>query len=344
MTVRVAINGYGRIGRHVLRAFCETAGQNKLWGNIEFVAINDIGSADSIAHLTKYDTTHGRFSGDVVLQENFLQVNSQCLEIFCEENPENLPWGKLNIDVVLECTGQFRAKSDAEKHLKAGAKKVIIGAVPFDEADAITVFGINHQTLSDEKVISNASCTTHCLAPLLSTLQQAAGIQQVMMTEVHSYTSDQHLLDTVHRDLRRARAGAQNMIPTTSSSINAIQTVLPKLNGKIAGHSIRVPTINVACVDLTVQLEKNIDVNAVFLEASKAMPHIMAYNDEELVSMDFCGRTESAIFDATQTQHINDNDQTGLIKLVAWYDNEWGYTHRLLDLLSYIANNKAISW
>ena len=334
MPVRVAINGYGRIGRNMLRALYQNSehGCNR---QVQLVAINDLGSPESLLHLTRYDTTHGRFGSPVSLHnDNVLQVNGDSIVLVREANPLNCPWGDLKVDVVLECTGQFRSKADASMHLQAGAKRVVIGAVAFDEVDATIVYGVNHHTLSPQhKVISNASCTTHCVAPLLRVMHESFGVKQTFMTEIHSYTSDQVLLDHVHRDLRRARAGAQNLIPTTSSCIGAVQQVMPEMQNKISGYSMRVPTLNVAAVDLTLVLERSVEsaqvVHQAMLDASKnQLKGIVGYCDEPLVSVDFVNRTESAIYDETQTIVTDD-----MVKIVAWYDNETGYAHRLLDLV-----------
>jgi glyceraldehyde 3-phosphate dehydrogenase len=334
MPIRVAINGYGRIGRNMLRALYENRqlGCNRA---VQLVAINDLGSAESLLHLTRYDTTHGRFNTPVTLVgEDVMQVNGDQIQLLQLQDPAHCPWAELNVDVVLECTGVYRAREDASRHLQAGAKRVIIGAVAFDEVDGTFVYGVNHHLLrSQHKVISNASCTTHCIAPLLHVMDDTFGVKQAFMTEIHSYTSDQVLLDHVHRDLRRARAGAQNLIPTTSSSIGAIQKVLPQLEGKIAGYSMRVPTLNVAAVDLTLVLDKKVvgaeQIHAAMQQASAgALNGILGYCREPLVSVDFLNQTESAIYDETQTIVTDE-----MVKIVAWYDNETGYAHRLLDLV-----------
>lgn len=346
--LRVAINGYGRIGRNVLRALYEDQllGRNNLaidqtvGRNIEIVAINELGALDSVAHLTRYDSTHGVFQLPVIVdvEASTLQIADHCIQVLNIEDPEQCPWGQLDIDVVLECTGVFRSREDAGRHIKAGAKRVVIGAVAFDEVDNTLLYGINHEQFSQQdRIISSASCTTHCLAPLLSVLHKQWGVEHALMTEIHAYTSDQHLLDKMHRDLRRARAGAQNLIPTTSSSIGAIQQVLPFMQGRIDGYSMRVPTVNVAAVDLTLQLACTPSVTAgditeLMVDAAKGdLRGILGICHEPLVSSDFIHRTESAIYDATQTTVLGP-----MIKLTAWYDNEWGYTHRLLDLLETI--------
>lgn len=330
--IRVAINGYGRIGRNFLRALYE----DRLKGvkrPIEVVAINDIGSPESLVHLTRYDTTHGIFQLPVVLDEYQLCVAGDAIPLTQFEHPELCPWSELDVDVVLECTGLYRSHADAMRHINAGAKRVIIGAVAFDEVDATIIYGVNQHTLSgDETIISSASCTTHCLAPLLSVLNDEWGVEQALMTEIHAYTSDQQLLDKTHRDLRRARSGAQNLIPTSSSSIGAIQKVLPFMAGRIDGYSMRVPTINVAAVDLTVDLGQKVPAEAINQAMRSATDNqfqgILAISEEPLVSSDFIHRPESAIFDTAETRSIGQ-----MVKITAWYDNEWGYTHRLLDLL-----------
>ena len=336
-SLRVAINGYGRIGRNLLRALYENL-QQGCNRQVQLVAINDLGSPESLLHLTRYDTTHGRFNTTVTLAaDNILQVNGDSIRLLQIEDPAACPWKELDIDLVLECTGVFRARDDAGRHLQAGARRVIIGAVAFDEVDATLVYGVNHQQWRPEqRIISNASCTTHCIAPLLQAMDEAFGVRQAFMTEIHSYTSDQVLLDHVHRDLRWARAGAQNLIPTTSSSINAVQQVLPRLQGRIAGYSMRVPTLNVAAVDLTLILEHPVTgagpIHRLLEQASRERYlGIIGYCREPLVSVDFLNRTESAIYDETQTIATEQ-----MVKLVAWYDNETGYAHRLLDLVEAI--------
>lgn len=337
--IRVAINGYGRIGRTLLRALYEGREQGRHL-NVQLVAINDLGSPESLAHLTRYDTTHGRFNTAVTLlndnggENHHLQVNGDRIRLLQIADPEHCPWAELKVDLVLECTGIFRSREDASRHLQAGAQRVLIGAVAFDEVDGTFVYGVNHEQFQPHhQVLSNASCTTHCIAPLLQIMDRAFSVKQVFMTEIHSYTSDQVLLDHVHRDLRRARAGAQNLIPTTSSSIGAVQKVLPQLEGKIDGYSMRVPTQNVAAVDLTLVLERRAQnvqqVHEVMRQASEgAYQGILGYCSEPLVSADFLKRTESAIYDETQTLVTPE-----MVKIVAWYDNETGYAHRLLDLV-----------
>ncbi|CBL47228.1 Glyceraldehyde 3-phosphate dehydrogenase [gamma proteobacterium HdN1] len=331
MTLRIGINGFGRIGRNVLRALYESPVEY----DMQVVAINDLGAPESLVHLLRYDTTHGAFSLPVSLRAGcWLCLGEESIPLLQMAEPGQIPWASLGVDVVLECTGHFRAYEDASRHLEAGAKRVILGAVPFDHADAVVVYGINHQEITEsQRIISAASCTTHCLGILLSLLDQAFGIEAVMMTEVHAYTSDQHLLDHAHRDLRRARAGAQNLIPTTSSSVAAIQQVLPQLQGRISGYSLRVPTLNVAMLDLVLRFRNLSSVDAVHAclreGAEKRFRGLLGYCTEPLVSVDFNHRMESAIFDATQTAQVGD-----MLKIAAWYDNEWGYANRLLDLLA----------
>lgn len=333
MTLRVAINGFGRIGRNVLRALYESPREY----DVQIAAINDIGAPESLAHLLRYDTTHGVFGFPVHLQSGrWLRVGEEAMPLLQESDPARCPWDALGVDVVLECTGAYRAYADASKHLAAGARKVVVGAVPFDHADAIVVYGVNHQDVQPEhRIISAASCTTHCLGMLLGVLDAAYGVEAAMMTEIHAYTSDQQLLDHTHRDLRRARAGAQNLIPTTSSSVGAIQKVMPQLQGRVSGYSLRVPTLNVAMVDINLRLREIPAINALHERlaqaASNELAGLLGYCNEPLVSSDFNHRTESAIFDATQTTLVGD-----MVKIAAWYDNEWGYANRLLDLLSHL--------
>lgn len=335
MPLRVAINGYGRIGRNVLRAWCEAGADPAL----QLVAINDLGKAEALAHLTRYDSTHGRFAQSVALEDGFLCVGGQRIRLFNEPAPERLPWADLDVDVVLECTGQFRGRADAARHLQAGARKVIIGAAPFDDVDATVVFGVNHQTLAAQhRIISSVSCTTHALVPLVSILDAAFGIESGLMTEIHAATSDQVVLDHTHRDVRRGRAAGHNIIPTTSSSIGALRRVLPDIGARIDGYSIRVPTQNVAAVDFNFVAQHPLTVagiNSLFHEQSRgAYRAILGYCDEMLVSSDFNHAPESLIFDATETRVVGRQ-----AKVLVWYDNEWGYAHRLLDLCAYLHEN-----
>ncbi|MFP1681620.1 type I glyceraldehyde-3-phosphate dehydrogenase [Alloalcanivorax sp. C16-1] len=335
--INVAINGYGRIGRSFVRALAE---REAAGGRPPFrlVAINDPGRAEDLLYLTRYDTTHGRLAAPVTLEDGCLRIGGQAPRLFSETRPEDLPWGELGVDLVLECSGHFRGHADASRHLSAGAGRVIIGAVPFDRADQTIVYGVNHRDLDPgSRVLSAASCTTHCVAPLLAALDREFGVRQALMKEIHAYTSDQTLLDHVHRDPRRGRAGAQNIIPTTSSAIKAVQAVLPALAGRIDGHSIRVPTLNVAMVELTLLLGRTPtpgDLNPWLRGLSQEQPELIGYNDEPLVSVDFNHRPESAVIDATQTRVQGD-----MVQVVAWYDNEWGYANRLLDWVTSLASD-----
>ncbi len=335
--MRVAINGYGRIGRSFARALVEREREG-MPEPVRLVAINDPGEPENLCYLTRHDTTFGPFPGSVELDDGHLCLGGHRAKLLHETEPERLPWGELEVDLVLECTGVFRGHDQAERHVDAGARCVLIGAVPFDQADAITLYGVNENDLdADARVLSTGSCTTHCIAPLLQRAHQQWGLEQVLMKEVHAYTSDQTLLDQVHRDPRRGRAGAQNIVPTTSSAIGAVQRVLPFLEGRISGDSIRVPTLNVAMVDLTLRLTAATPsaetVNGVFRTFADEKPALIGYNNEPLVSTDFYRRPESAVFDATQTRV-----QEGMVRIVAWYDNEWGYANRLLDLLAWMAD------
>ena len=339
--MKVAINGYGRIGRSFVRALAEREGAG--WqAPFTLAAINDKGRPEDLLYLTRYDTTHGRLAEPAELIEGMLRIGKQAPRLLQQPKPEQLPWGEMGVDLVLECSGHFRSHAGASRHLEAGAGRVIIGAVSFDQADQIVVYGVNHRDVRDDsKVLSAASCTTHCIAPLLSLLDQAYGIRQVLMKEIHSYTSDQTLLDHVHRDPRRGRAGAQNIVPTTSSAIGAVQQVLPALAGKISGHSIRVPTLNVAMVELTLLLERTPDsdsLNQWLQQQSKEASALIGYNDAPLVSVDFNHRPESAIVDATQTRVQGEMGQA-MVQIVAWYDNEWGYANRLLDWVAALAES-----
>ena len=339
--MKVAINGYGRIGRSFVRALAEREGAG--WqAPFTLAAINDKGRPEDLLYLTRYDTTHGRLAEPAELIEGMLRIGKQAPRLLQQPKPEQLPWREIGVDLVLECSGHFRSHAGASRHLEAGAGRVIIGAVPFDQADQIVVYGVNHRDVRDDsKVLSAASCATHCIAPLLSRLDQACRIRQVLMKEIHSYTSDQTLLDHVHRDPRRGRAGAQNIVPTTSSAIGAVQQVLPALAGKISGHSIRVPTLNVAMVELTLLLERTPDrdsLNQWLQQQSKEASALIGYNDAPLVSVDFNHRPESAIVDATQTRVQGEMGQA-MVQIVAWYDNEWGYANRLLDWVAALAES-----
>src|SRR5881392_3479419 len=329
MTIKVAINGYGRIGRNVLRAFYE-GGKRQ---DIQIVAINDLGDAKSNAHLTRYDTAHGKFPGTVTVEGDNMIVNGDPIRVFAQRNPAEIPWGELGVDVVLECTGFFTTKEKASAHLKGGAKKVIISAPGGKDVDATIVYGVNQDVLkASDTVISNASCTTNCLAPLVKPLNDAIGIETGLMTTVHAYTNDQVLSDVMHEDLRRARSATQSMIPTKTGAAAAVGLVLPELNGKLDGFAIRVPTINVSVVDLTFEAAratsaKEID-DAMRKAASGALKGILEFSDGPLVSVDFNHNPASSIYDSTLTKVIDGK----LVKVCAWYDNEWGFSNRMLDV------------
>lgn len=333
---QVAINGFGRIGRNVLRAWFE----NPKYFNFEIVAINDIADIETLLHLFKYDSTHGRFQGqvsvEVIQHQQFLKIQygTQQLrvEVFNQAHPYDLPWHRLSVDVVLECTGLFRSRMAATQHLTAGAKRVIIGAAPFDSVDAAIVYGVNHIDVKEtDQIISSVSCTTQALVPLVKIIDDAFGIETALMTEIHAVTADQTVLDHVHRDLRRARASGQNIIPTTSSALGALKQVMPKMAGRIDGYSIRVPTINVAAIDVTFNSKKALtkdEINTVLTQAAETTyAEIMQVTDEPLVSSDFNHSPYSLIVDLTQTMVVGQQ-----AKVFAWYDNEWGYANRLLDL------------
>jgi glyceraldehyde 3-phosphate dehydrogenase len=327
MAIKIAINGYGRIGRNTLRALYE-AGRK----DIQIVAINDLGNAETNAHLTRHDTVHGKFKGEVVVDNDTMVVNGDKIKVCAERDPSKLPWKALGVDVVLECTGVFRTKAKCEPHLTAGAKKVIISA-PADknECDATVVYGVNHDTLkASHTVISNASCTTNCLAPMVKPLHQKLGVVKGLMTTIHSFTNDQVLTDVYHTDLYRARAAGHNMIPTKTGAAQAVGLVLPELNGKLSGFAMRVPTINVSVVDLTFIAARDTtkdEVNAIVKAASEGeLKGILGYNTEPLVSSDFNHTTVSSTFDATQTTVMGN-----LVKVLSWYDNEWGFSNRMLD-------------
>lgn len=327
MTINVAINGYGRIGKNILRA-CYESDQHKA---INIVAINGLSSFESRAHLTRYDTAHGRFPGEVSLDGTTLTVNGDKIQLFSEKDPTALPWQQLGIDIVFECTGAFRGRDKAALHLQAGAKKVLISA-PSKDADATIVYGVNHHTLkASDQIVSNASCTTNCLAPLAKPLHDAIGIVSGLMTTVHAYTNDQVLSDVGHPDLRRARSATQSLIPANTGAASAVGLVLPELNGKLDGSAIRVPVINVSVVDLTFEAKKATrvnDVNAILKAASQGtLKGILAYNEAPLVSIDFNHHPASSIFDATQTKVVGN-----LVKVLSWYDNEWGFSNRMLDV------------
>jgi glyceraldehyde 3-phosphate dehydrogenase len=326
MTIRVAINGYGRIGRNVLRALYESGKREQ----IQIVGINDLGDANLNAHLTKYDSVHGPFKGEVHVEGDKMVVNGDEIRITAERNPENLPWGELNVDVVYECTGIFTSKDKASAHIKAGAKKVIISA-PGTDVDATVVFGVNDNVLkATDTVISNASCTTNCLAPIAKVINDNFGIVQGSMTTIHSYTNDQVLSDVFHKDIYRARSATQSMIPTTTGAAKAVGLVLPELKGKLDGISVRVPTINVSLVDLNVLVEKDVSVESINAAMKKAaevdMPGVLNFVTEPLVSIDFNHNPHSSNYDSLQTKVYGK-----WVKILSWYDNEWGFSNRMLD-------------
>jgi glyceraldehyde 3-phosphate dehydrogenase len=336
MTIKVAINGYGRIGRNVLRAHYEGGKKN----DIQIVAINDLGNAESNAHLTRYDTAHGKFPGTVVVEGDYMIVNGDKIRVFAQRNPADIPWGEIGVDVVLECTGFFTTKEKASAHLKGGAKKVIISAPGGKDVDATVVFGVNQGVLkSSDTVISNASCTTNCLAPLVKPLNDTIGLENGLMTTVHAYTNDQVLTDVMHEDLRRARSATQSMIPTKTGAAAAVGLVLPELNGKLDGYAIRVPTINVSIVDLSFVAARDTtvdEVNSIMKKAAEGpLKGILTYNTEPLVSVDFNHNPASSNFDATLTKVSG-----RLVKVSSWYDNEWGFSNRMLDTTMALMNAK----
>lgn len=330
MTIKLAINGYGRIGRNILRAFYEGDHIN----DMEIVAINDLGDVDTNVHLTRYDTVHGKFEGEVKAEDKHMIVNGDKIKVFAEKDPSKLPWGELGVDIVFECTGFFDNREKASAHIKAGAKKVIISAPAGKDVDATIVYGVNQDTLkSSFTVISNASCTTNCLAPLVKPLHEKIGIINGLMTTVHAFTNDQKLTDVYHSDLRRARSATSSMIPTKTGAAAAVGLVLPELAGKLDGFAIRVPTINVSVVDLTFEAKRDTsveEVNKILKEAAEGeLKGILAYNDEPLVSIDFNHNPASSIFDASLTKVIGKT-----VKVLSWYDNEWGFSNRMLDTAS----------
>jgi len=328
VSIKVAINGYGRIGRNILRAHYEGGKKH----DIQIVAINDLGDPQTNAHLTKYDTAHGTFPGTVAVEGDAMVVNGDRIRVLANRNPAELPWGALGVDVVLECTGFFTTKEKASAHLKGGAKKVIISAPGGKDVDATVVYGVNHGVLkATDTVISNASCTTNCLAPLVKPLHDRIGLVTGLMTTVHAYTNDQVLTDVYHEDLRRARAAAHNMIPTKTGAAAAVGLVLPELNGKLDGFAIRVPTINVSLVDLSFIAARDTtadEVNAIMQAAAASGPlaGVLGFNADPLVSSDFNHDARSSIFDATLTKVAG-----RLVKVSSWYDNEWGFSNRMLD-------------
>ena len=328
MTIKVGINGYGRIGRNMLRALYEGDKRSE----IEIVAVNDLGDANTNAHLTRRDTAHGRFPGSVDVDGDHMVVNGDRIKVLAERDPAKLPWGELGVEMVFESTGLFRTKEAASKHIDGGAKKVIISAPGGAGMDATIVYGVNHDTLkASHTVISNASCTTNCLAPLVKPLHDKIGVKHGIMTTIHAYTNDQVLTDVFHKDLRRARSATMSQIPTKTGAAAAVGLVLPELDGRLDGFSMRVPTINVSAVDLSFVAERETsvdEINAVMREASEgSLKGILDYNDEPLVSIDFNHDPASSIYDAGLTKVM----QGTLVKVCAWYDNEWGFSNRMLD-------------
>lgn len=328
MTLKVAINGYGRIGRQILRAIYDY----NLRDQFEIVAVNASGSLETSAHLTKYDTVHGRFAAEVGFDDHGLMVNGDHIRFFSTRNPAELPWGELGVDLVLECTGAFNSKEKATVHLNSGAKKVLISAPGGNDVDATVVYGVNHHVITPEMtVISNGSCTTNCLAPVAKAINDGVGIVKGLMTTIHAFTNDQVLTDVRHKDLRRARSAVENIIPTKTGAAKALGLVLPELQGKFDGFSVRVPTINVSLVDLTFEAARDTtvdEINAVVKAASEGnMRHVLGYNTLPLVSTDFNHTPQASIFDSTLTKVTNGN----MVKVLAWYDNEWGFSCQMLN-------------
>ena len=329
MAIRVAINGYGRIGRCILRSIFENQRQHEF----NVVAINDVSGINTTAHLTRYDSTHGRFNHDVKVDGQHLIIDGHSILVTADRNPESLPWKALDIDLVFECTGHFIQRDAAMKHVIAGAKKVLISA-PGINADATIVYGVNHHVLTaSDVIVSNASCTTNCLAPVVKPLNDAIGIESGLLNTVHSYTKDQMLLDGNHKDLHRARSATQSIIPTKTGAAIAVGLVLPELAGKLDGFAMRVPTLNVSVIDLTFIAKRPTTVEEVNEIMRKAQSHVLHINDEPLVSCDFNHYPASAIFDTTQTKVLGN-----LVKVVAWYDNEWGFSNRMLDTAKHMMN------
>ncbi len=328
MAIKIGINGYGRIGRNILRAIHESGRA----GEFDVVALNDLGDPTSNARLTRRDTAHGPFPGTVDVDGGDIIVNGDRVRVFAERDPAKLPWGDLGVDVVYECTGLFRTRETAGKHIDGGAKKVIISAPGGDGIDGTFVYGVNHDTLTaDHTIISNASCTTNCLAPLVKPLHEAIGVKHGIMTTIHAYTNDQVLTDVYHKDPRRARSGTMSQIPTSTGAAKAVGLVLPELNGRLDGFSMRVPTINVSCVDLTFVAERDTSVeeinDTIRAAAEGPLKGVLAYNDEPLVSIDFNHDPHSSTYDAGLTKVMEGN----LVKVLSWYDNEWGFSNRMLD-------------
>ncbi len=336
MAIRVAINGYGRIGRNVLRAVYEQGRKD-----IEIVAINGVGEIEMNAHLTRYDTVHGRFNANVEIDGDYMVVNGDRIRVFGTRNPAELPWKDIGVDVVHECTGAFTSKEKAWVHIEQGARKVLISAPGAKDVDATVVYGVNHESLkASDTVISNASCTTNGLAPLIKPLQDKIGIVSGLMTTIHSYTNDQGLTDVHHKDMRRARAATMSMIPTKTGAASAIGLVIPELSGKLDGFAVRIPTINVSMVDVTLTMSRPTskeEIDNIMREAAASGPlkGILAYNDAPLVSVDFNHTEVSSTYDATLTKVSKDGL---LVKVCAWYDNEWGFSCRMLDATTAIMN------
>ena len=329
MAIKIGINGYGRIGRNIVRAIHEYGRTDEF----DVVALNDLGDANTNAHLTRYDTAHGKFNGTVEVDGGDILVNGDRIKVFAERDPAKLPWGELGVDVVFECTGLFRTAETAGKHIAGGAKKVVLSAPGGADIDGTFVYGVNHQDLTaDHAIISNASCTTNCLAPLVKPIHEAIGVKHGIMTTIHAYTNDQVLTDAYHSDLRRARSATMSQIPTSTGAAKAVGLVLPELNGKLDGFSMRVPTINVSAVDLTFVAERETtvdEINEIMKAAAEGpLKGILAYNDEPLVSIDFNHDPHSSTYDAGLTKVMEGN----LVKVLSWYDNEWGFSNRMLDI------------
>jgi len=337
MPIKVAINGYGRIGRNIVRALYESGRTNE----IQIVAINDLGDSNTNAHLTQYDSVHGKFPFEVTVDGDYIVINGDRIRVFSERDPSKLPWADLGIEVVHECTGFFTSKAKASAHISAGAKKVIISAPGGNDVDGTIVFGVNHNTLkASDTVISNASCTTNCLAPLVKPLHDAIGVESGLMTTIHSYTNDQVLTDVYHSDLRRARSATQSMIPTKTGAAAAVGLVLPELAGKLDGFAMRVPTINVSVVDLTFQAARDTskaEIDEILTAASKgALKGILDINERPLVSIDFNHNPASSIYESPLTKVLGGR----LVKVLSWYDNEWGFSNRMLDTTIAFVNAK----
>ena len=338
MTINIGINGYGRIGRNILRALYESESDNHK--ELKIVAINDVGDNSVSAHLTKYDSAHGKFNKEVTADSNFMYVDNDKINITSERDPSKINWGKYNVDVVFECTGKFNSKEGTEIHIKNGAKKVIISA-PGKNVDATIVRGVNEGILSKKHtIISNASCTTNCIAPVIKVLNDAIGVEHGLITTIHSFTNDQRLTDANHTDIRRARAATLSMIPTKTGAAKNVGLVIPELEGKLDGLAVRIPTVNVSVVDLVVRTKKNTsmdEVNKILLDASKnEMKDIVAFNEIPLVSTDFNHNPASSIYDSNLTKVMDDR----LVKVYVWYDNEWGFSNRMLDVTLALMNAK----